>query len=281
MYTKKQKFVATIGKSVKNGTVCNICTLKRLKIVNFKNFGAFEAEIFTEDKLPDRAQRHRQDKHTGRRLRPVASPESHFASTDVQNIRHGENFMMLEGVFSDESGDRQVLMSLQRGAKKTVKRDGKQVERMGEYIGAYPLVIVSPADRDLIADGSSLRRKFIDGVVFQTSSQHLDAVVSHARIIELRNALLKTPSATSLQIDVYDKAMIELGRKIYEGRQSFPSGSSRIQKDILGYIRRRGTSGHNIYEHLRKPGCRGNTARRQGSGPYGRFFHHRSAQGRP
>ena len=66
-----------------------------------------------------------------------------------------------------------------------------------------------------------MRRKFIDGVVSQTSSQHLDAVVSHARIIELRNALLKTPSVTSLQIDVYDKAMIELGRKIYEGRQSF------------------------------------------------------------
>ena len=194
--------------------------LKRLKIVNFKNFGAFEAEFSPKiNSLTG-------PNGTGKTnildaVYYLCFTKSYFASTDVQNIRHGENFMMLEGVFSDESGDRQVLMSLQRGAKKTVKRDGKQVERMSEYIGAYPLVIVSPADRDLIADGSSLRRKFIDGVVSQTSSQHLDAVVSHARIIELRNALLKTPSVTSLQIDVYDKAMIELGRKIYEGRQSF------------------------------------------------------------
>lgn len=194
--------------------------LKRLKIVNFKNFGAFEAEFSPKiNSLTG-------PNGTGKTnildaVYYLCFTKSYFASTDVQNIRHGENFMMLEGVFSDENGDRQVLMSLQRGAKKTVKRDGKQVERMGEYIGAYPLVIVSPADRDLIADGSSLRRKFIDGVVSQTSSQHLDAVVSHARIIELRNALLKTPSVTSLQIDVYDKAMIELGRKIYEGRQSF------------------------------------------------------------
>ncbi len=41
-------------------------------------------------------------------------------------------------------------------------------KKISEHIGMIPTVIISPADRDIIIDGSNTRRKFIDSVIGQT-----------------------------------------------------------------------------------------------------------------
>ena len=149
---------------------------------------------------------------------------------------------------------------------------------MGEYIGAYPLVIVSPADRDLIADGSSLRRKFIDG----SGIPDLIAAPGCGGIARTDNRIAQRPAQNAFRNFAPDRRVRQGDDRTWPQNIRRPAEFPRavrpcIQKDILGYIRRRGTSGHNIYEHLRKPGCREilHAARAR---PYGRFFHHRSAQ---
>ena len=42
---------------------------------------------------------------------------------------------------------------LKKGNKKTMKRNGKVYDRLADHIGLLPLVIISPADRDLIIEG--------------------------------------------------------------------------------------------------------------------------------
>jgi DNA replication and repair protein RecF len=41
-----------------------------------------------------------------------------------------------------------------------------------DHVGFIPLVIISPADRDLIVEGSETRRKFMDSVISQLDSQY-------------------------------------------------------------------------------------------------------------
>jgi DNA replication and repair protein RecF len=43
-------------------------------------------------------------------------------------------------------------------------------DKFSDHIGFIPLVIISPADRDLIVEGSETRRKFIDSVISQLDS---------------------------------------------------------------------------------------------------------------
>ncbi|MDD4820912.1 MAG: DNA replication and repair protein RecF [Flavobacteriales bacterium] len=211
--------------------------LSKLHIVNFKNFQGWEADF--SPKINSLVGANGVGKtNILDAVYYLCFTKSYFAATDVQNIRFGEPFMMLEGVFSHENTNTSVLMSLQRGAKKTVKRSGKVIERMSDYIGSYPLVVVSPSDRDLIAEGSALRRKFMDGVISQTSASYLDALLSHARVVEMRNALLKTPNASSLQLDIYDSQMLDLGAKIWENRklflEKFTPVFQKIYADISG-----------------------------------------------
>ena len=113
-------------------------------------------------------------------------------SVDSQNIRHGEDFFMLQGEYEHESGEpEEVYCGLKRKQKKRFKRNKKEYKRLSEHIGLVPVVLVSPADADLISGGSEERRRFMDMVIVQYDHEYLDALVRYNRALQQRNVLLK------------------------------------------------------------------------------------------
>lgn len=151
--------------------------------------------------------------------------KSYFNPIAGQNIRHGQEFFMIEGDYLLNERQEKILCSLKRGQKKMLKRNGKAYDRFSEHIGQLPLVIISPADRDLITEGSDTRRKFIDGVLSQQNKQYLHWLLSYNKVVSQRNALLKYFAANrtfdALNLKVYDEQLIEYGTKIYEQRKEF------------------------------------------------------------
>ena len=45
---------------------------------------------------------------------------------------------------------------------------------MADHIGQYPVVFISPYDGDLIAEGSELRRRWMDGILVQIDREYLE-----------------------------------------------------------------------------------------------------------
>ena len=155
----------------------------------------------------------------------LAFGKSYFNPITTQNIRHGSDFFVIEGRFDKEGEAEQVVCSFQKGLKKVLKRNGKIYERLSEHIGAVPLVIVSPADRDLIVEGSETRRKFMDGVISQADRTYLQEVLDYHKLLAQRNALLKFFVANhrfdAATLEVYDLQMAEIGGRIHARRQAF------------------------------------------------------------
>jgi DNA replication and repair protein RecF len=151
--------------------------------------------------------------------------KSYFNSVAVQNIRHGEDFFMLEGSYLLEEREEVILCSLKKGQKKIVKRNGKAYEKFSEHIGKFPLVIISPADRDLIVEGSEIRRKFIDSVISQQNQSYLKTLISYTKIVVQRNALLKYFAANrtfdAVNLEVYNEQLIQYGAIIHRERKEF------------------------------------------------------------
>ena len=58
--------------------------------------------------------------------------------------------------------------------------------------GFLPLVMVSPADSELIAGGSEERRRFMDVVISQYDKEYLDALIRYNKALAQRNTLLKS-----------------------------------------------------------------------------------------
>lgn len=151
--------------------------------------------------------------------------KSYFNSVAIQNIRHGESFFMVEGNYVLNDRPEKIVCSLKKGQKKILKRNGKSYEKFSEHIGQLPLVIISPADRDLVTEGSDTRRKFIDGVISQQNKNYLKDLLSYNKVLSQRNALLKYFAANrtfdALNLEVYNEQLCEYGLRIYEVRKAF------------------------------------------------------------
>lgn len=151
--------------------------------------------------------------------------KSYFNSVAIQNIKHGESFFMVEGEYLINDRKETIVCSLKKGQKKVLKRNGKNYDKFSEHIGQIPLVIISPADRDLVLEGSDVRRKFIDGVISQQNKTYLQDLIAYNKVVSQRNALLKYFAANrtfdALNLSVYDDQMADFGARIYEVRKNF------------------------------------------------------------
>lgn len=198
--------------------------LKKITLVNYKNFDSVE---FTFD---EKINCFVGNNGVGKTnvldaIYHLAYTKGYFNSVAVQNIKHGEEFFMIDGVFQKQDRDEVISCSLKRGQKKVVKRNGKQYEKLSNHIGLIPLVIVSPADTNLIVEGSDVRRKFIDSVIALSDNEYLQNLITYNKVLSQRNSLLKYFAINhifdALNLNIYNEQLIVLGTEIYEKRKQF------------------------------------------------------------
>ncbi|MBT8258347.1 MAG: DNA replication/repair protein RecF [Bacteroidia bacterium] len=153
--------------------------------------------------------------------------KSYFNPISSQNIRHDQELFVIDGTYEKENREERILVSLKRGQKKQIKRNGKLYERFSDHIGFIPLVIISPSDRNLILEGSDVRRRFIDSVISQEDKAYLKTLINYNQVVSQRNALLKYFALNTVfnadQLEAYDLQLIELGVPIFEKRMEFIS----------------------------------------------------------
>lgn len=151
--------------------------------------------------------------------------KSYFNPVSTQNIRHNEDFFVIDGEFQKKEREEKIVCSLKRGTKKIIKRNGKAYDRLSEHIGLLPLVIISPADRDLILEGSDTRRKFIDGVISQSDKKYLQDLIKYQKVLTQRNSLLKYFAANRTfdkdTLSIYNKQLEGYGTDIFNKRVAF------------------------------------------------------------
>lgn len=155
----------------------------------------------------------------------LANGKSYFNPIASQNIKHNEEFFVVDGVFDKHERAEHIVCSLKKGQKKMIKRNGKMYDRFSEHIGLIPLVIISPSDQDLISEGSETRRKFIDTVISQLDSVYLQELIQYQKIIAQRNALLKyfalNYTFDSETLTIYNEQLHQLATSIHKKRKKF------------------------------------------------------------
>ena len=152
--------------------------------------------------------------------------KSFFTSTDKLNIRHGEDFFSIHGVYSEQGKDNELVSCIQKKeSKKSFKFNKKEYERLSDHIGKYPLVMVSPYDRDLINESGDMRRRFMDSVISQFDPVYLLALQRYSRALQQRNTLIKQFNQTNTfnkeLLAVWDDHLIINANDIYEKRKKF------------------------------------------------------------
>ena len=150
--------------------------------------------------------------------------KSSFSSTDSLAVRHGQEFMMLQGQYEHEDGTpEEIYCGLKTGQKKVFRRGKKAYKRLAEHIGLIPLVVVSPGDSDLISGGSEERRRFLDIVISQCEPAYIDALLRYNKALQQRNALLRMEDAEPDPelLALWEEAMAREGEFIFQRRQHY------------------------------------------------------------
>ena len=151
----------------------------------------------------------------------LSMTKSHTSPTNGDVIRHEQEMMLLQGLYSRRGQDEQISIGLQRGKRKVVKRGGKEYQRMSQHVGLLPVVVVSPLDADLIRGAGEERRHFLDRIIAQTDRDYLDALIRHTRAIEQRNSLLRNGTTDRILFESVEAMICSAARLIHDRRSAF------------------------------------------------------------
>ena len=157
---------------------------------------------------------------------------------DSQNIRHDADFFVIQGFYEAADGSpEEIYCGMKLRQKKQFKRNKKEYTRLSDHIGFLPLVMVSPADSDLIAGGSDERRRFMDVVISQYDKEYLEALIRYNKALAQRNVLLKseTPVEDELLL-VWEEMMAQTGEVVFRKREEFIREFIPIFQNFYSFI---------------------------------------------
>ncbi len=198
--------------------------LQTLSLVNFKNFEAAELDFAPgincfvgnngvgKTNLLDA-------------IHYLCLCKSYFNPVDTQNIRHSQEFAVIQGTFFNESKPDEIYCAIHHNRNKIFKRNKKEYDRLANHIGLFPIVMISPEDVSLILEGSEERRKFLNSVIAQYDKNYLEDVISYNKLLAQRNKLLKDfaqgKSSGEDMLAIYDDQMLPLAERIFRQRTEY------------------------------------------------------------
>lgn len=194
--------------------------LKQLSIINFKNIAQAELDFSTnincfvgnngmgKSNLLDA-------------IYYLSFCKSFTHAIDSQNIRHNEDFFMLQGTYDRNNTTETLSCGMRKRQKKSFKRNKKEYERLSDHIGFAPLIMVSPADAALIQGGSEERRRFIDVVISQWDKPYLETLIRYNKALEQRNSLLRQEVTDAMLYEIWEEQMSQTATVVYHARKQF------------------------------------------------------------
>lgn len=200
--------------------------LQDLQLINFKNYE--EAEIRLSKRLNCFVGKNGSGKtNILDAVYYLSMCKSYLNVIDRQNIRFDQPFFSIAGNWIKADAKAKVHCAVKRGAKKVFRKNKVEYEKLADHIGQYPVVMISPYDRDLISEGSEFRRRWMDSIISQFNRAYLDDIQKYVKVLDQRNALLKNMAEHQLfdreSIDVWNEQLVNLGNRIYAVREQFVS----------------------------------------------------------
>lgn len=213
--------------------------LKKLALTNFKNYG--QAELGFSPKINCFVGNNGVGKtNILDAIHYLSLTKSFFNNLDSANIRHEEDFFILQGTFHRNGDEDDIFCSFHRQKQKTLKRNGKEYQKLSDHVGRYPVVMISPADSALILEGSEERRKFMNKIISQYNAGYLDSVLKYNKALQQRNKLLKELK-TAVRFDpellsMWDTQLVKFGTYAYHERENLVNELIPVFQEYYSFI---------------------------------------------
>lgn len=161
--------------------------------------------------------------------------KSHRGTKDRDMIHFEKEESHIEAVVNKSGSIYQIDIHLKKNSPKGIAINKVPIRKASELFGIINIVFFSPEDLNIIKNGPSERRRFIDLELSQLDKVYLNNLSNYNRIVNQRNHLLKDIHRQENLIetlDVWDLQLIQYGTKIIEARNKFINQVNEIIADI-------------------------------------------------
>ena len=161
--------------------------------------------------------------------------KSHRGSKDREIIHFNRDESHIRMFISRDDVIHKIDMHLKKNKAKGIAIDGIPIRKASELFGAVNIVFFSPEDLNIIKNGPSERRRFVDSELSQLSRYYLIQLTNYNKVVAQRNKLLKEirdSESLSSTLDIWDEQMISYGISLIGERIQFIYQLNEILADI-------------------------------------------------
>lgn len=160
---------------------------------------------------------------------------SHKGSKDKEMICFGEEEAHIKTVVNKKDMDYQIDVHMKKNKTKGIAVNKVPLKKASELFGILNIVFFSPEDLNIIKNGPSERRRFLDSELCQLDKIYLSDLAKYNKILNQRNKLLKDmvfrPDLKET-LPIWDAQLIDYGKRIIKRRKSFVDELNEIVFDI-------------------------------------------------
>ena len=161
-----------------------------------------------------------------------ATSKSHRGSKDREIIRFDNDESHIKVNVKKNDMNYRIDMHLKKNKPK-----GIPIKRAVELFGILNIVFFSPEDLNIIKNGPSERRRFIDMELSQLDKIYLDCLINYNKVVNQRNSLLKEYAFSGREdiissLDIWDMQLVKYGNDVIKSREKFVKEINDLVKSI-------------------------------------------------
>ena len=148
--------------------------------------------------------------------------KSFRARRDKELIKFEEKNSNIEIKYTKKDRDGNIKYIISE--EKNIFINSVQIKKMSEILGNINIVLFSPEDINIIKDGPSNRRKFLNMMISQLRPNYIYTYNLYLKTLEQRNNYLKNinlENKNDYLLDIYDEKLAEYGVIINKYRNEF------------------------------------------------------------
>lgn len=150
--------------------------------------------------------------------------KSHKGSKDFEMISFDNEEAHIKTIITRKDIDYRIDMHIKKNKAKGIAINGVPVKKALDLYGVVNIIFFSPEDLNIIKNGPSGRRKFMDMVLCQLNKVYANNLINYNKTIDQRNKLLKdiyyNPSLKDT-LDIWDSQIVKFGSEIISKRKEF------------------------------------------------------------
>ena len=165
--------------------------------------------------------------------------KSHRVSRDKDLIRFGQEEAHIKLQVKKDNVSYRIDMHLKKNKPKGIAVNGIPIRKASELFGIANVVFFSPEDLNIIKNGPSERRRFLDLELCQVNKLYVHNLVNYNKILMQRNKCLKDLSFRpeyESTLEIWDEQLIRYGLPLMEYRKQFIDQLDRLIEVVHGKL---------------------------------------------